>query len=207
MRSLNEFYTFLVIRRSEISLHYLSNEEIVLLQKNVTKWPRTYKKPARERFYERQMEDYQVLVDDKQIKLYFERYHAKEAGNLFREPKENNGRITQKEFWTLRDNLFVIIELGNAHRSGVCSNILLSEYNKRELKDKFWMIYVRHHKTFYLSDHAVVKMTQEEMKRLETFFKLRKQIKMSVLNVFVSWTGSKTASGSISTQPTHFGGR
>ena len=38
LRSLNEFYTFLVLRRSEISLHYLSNEEIVLLQKNVTKW-------------------------------------------------------------------------------------------------------------------------------------------------------------------------
>ena len=204
MRSLNEFYTFLVIRRSEISLHYLSNEEIVLLQKNVTKWSGTYKKPARERFYEKQMEDYQVLVDDKQIKLYFERYHAKEARNLFREPKENNGRITQKEFWTLRDNLFVIIELGNAHRSGVCPNILLSEYNKRELKDKFWMIYVRHHETFYSSDHTVVTMTQEEMKRLETFFKLRKQINISVLNVFVSWTGSKTASDSISTQPTHF---
>ena len=146
------------------------------------------------------MEDYQVLVDDKQIKLYFERYHAKEAGNLFREPKENNGRITQKEFWTLRDNLFVIIELGNAHRSGVCSNILLSEYNKRELKDKFWMIYVRHHKTFYSSDHAVVTMIQDEMERLETLFKLRKQTKMSVLNVFVSWAGSKTAFGSISTQ-------
>ena len=33
LRSLNKFYTFSVIRRSEISLHYLSNEEIVLLQK------------------------------------------------------------------------------------------------------------------------------------------------------------------------------
>ena len=68
VRSLNEFYTFLVIRRSEISLHYLSNEEIVLLQKNVTKWSGTYKKPGRERFYEGQMKDYQVLVDEKEIK-------------------------------------------------------------------------------------------------------------------------------------------
>ena len=132
VRSLNEFYTFLAIRRSEISLHYLSNEEIVLLQKNVTKWSGTYKKPARERFYERQMEDYQVLVDDKQIKTYFESSHAKEAVNFFREPKENDRTITQKQFCTLRDNLFVIMELGNAHRSGVCANILLSEYNKLE---------------------------------------------------------------------------
>ena len=156
LRSLNEFYPFLVIRRSEISLHYLSNEEIVLLQKNVTKWSGTYKKPARERFYESQMEDYQVLVDDKQINIYFKSSHAKEAANLFRELKENDRRITQKEFCTLRDNLFIIIELGNAHRSGVFANMLLSEYNKREFKDNFWMIYVRHHKKFYWSGHAVV---------------------------------------------------
>ena len=31
LRSLNKFYTFLVIRRSELLLHYLPNEEIVLL--------------------------------------------------------------------------------------------------------------------------------------------------------------------------------
>ena len=132
VRSLNKFYTFLVIRRSEISLHYLSNEEIVLLQKNVTKWSGTYKKPAREKFYDRQMKDYQVLVDDKQIKIYFESSHAKEAVNLLREPKENDRTIAQKQFRTLRDNLFVIIELGSAHRSGVCANMLLSEYNKQE---------------------------------------------------------------------------
>ena len=81
LRSLNKFYTFLVIQRSEISLHHLSNEQIVLLQKNVTKWPGTYNKHARERFYERQMEYCQVLVDDKQIKIYFESSHAKEVAN------------------------------------------------------------------------------------------------------------------------------
>ena len=56
------------------------------------------------------MKDYQVLVDDKQIKIYFESFHAKEAVNLFREPKENDRTIAQKQFCTLRDNLFAIIE-------------------------------------------------------------------------------------------------
>ena len=69
------------------------------------------------------MEDYQVLVDDKQIKIYFESSHAKEAVNLFREPKENDRTIAQKQFWTLRDNLFAIIELDNAHWSGACAKI------------------------------------------------------------------------------------
>ena len=40
------------------------------------------------------MEDYQVLVDGKQIKIYFESAHGKEASNLFRELKENDRRIT-----------------------------------------------------------------------------------------------------------------
>ena len=200
LRGLSKFYTFLVIRRSEISLHYLSNEEIVLLQKNVTKWSGTYNKHARERFYERQMEYYQVFVDDKQIKIYFESSHAKEVANLFREPKENDRRITQKEFCTLWDNLFVIIELGNAHRSGVCVSMLLSEYNKQEFKDNFWMIYVCHHKSFYLSGYSVVTMTHKGMERLKTFVKLRKETKPSVPNIIVSWTCSKMASGSIRTK-------
>ena len=104
------------------------------------------------------------------------------------------------EFCTLSDNLFLIIELGNAHRSGVCAIMLLSEYNKPEFKDNFWMIYFYHYKTFYFSRHALVIMTQEEMERLETFVKIRKQSKPSMPNVFVSWTGSKMVSGSISTQ-------
>ena len=62
------------------------------------------------------------------------------------------------------------------------------------------MIYIPHHKTFYSSGHAVVTMTQEEMKRLETFVKLRKQTKPSVPNVFVSWTDSKMALSQTSTQ-------
>ena len=62
------------------------------------------------------------------------------------------------------------------------------------------MIYVRHHKTFYSSDHAVVTMTQQEMEKLRTFVKLRQQAKTNVPKAFVSWADSKTTLGSISTQ-------
>ena len=46
------------------------------------------------------MQDYQVLVDDKWIKIYTESTHAKETANLFRELKENDQRIAQNEFCT-----------------------------------------------------------------------------------------------------------
>lgn len=63
------------------------------------------------------------------------------------------------------------------------------------------MIYVRHHKNFYCSGHAVVTLNQNEMERLETYvFQARKQTKPVVPNVFVSWTGNKMSSRAISTQ-------
>ena len=201
LRSLSEFYDFLMLRRSELHLSLISNEKILLLQKKLANWSGRYKKPSRERFWERQMEDYQILVDERQIKIYFDHNHAKDATKLFNELKNNWRRISQQEFCLMRDNLFVVIELGNAHRSGVCANMLMDEFKKRELKDGFWMIYVRHHKNFYCSGHAVVTLNQDEMERLETYvFRARKQTKPEVPNVFVSWTGNNMSSGAISTQ-------
>ena len=70
LRSLNDFYDFLIVRSSELPLFNISNEYIIRLQKRVEAWSGKYKKPARERFWERQMEDYKILVDDKQIEIY-----------------------------------------------------------------------------------------------------------------------------------------
>ena len=201
LRSLNDFYDFLIVRSPKLPLFNISNENIIRLQKRVEAWSGKYKKPARERFWERQMEDYKILVDDKQIEIYCQSSHAKEASVLFREFNDKSRRITLKEFCILRDNLFVIIELGNAHRSGVCANMTMSEFKSREFEDGYWMIYVMKHKNFYVSGHAVVTLTSDEMLRLEIFVsKVRVQTKPKVNNVFVSWTGSLMASGAVSTQ-------
>lgn len=44
LRSLNRFYTFLVIRRKELSMDYISNEELILLQQKITNWSGQYNK-------------------------------------------------------------------------------------------------------------------------------------------------------------------
>ena len=125
LRSLNHFYTFLVIRRKELSMDYISNEELILLQQKITNWSGQYKKKGRERYWDRQMEDYEILVDDIQIKKYCESSHAHEALCIFRELRLKERKLSQNEYCTVRDNLFVTIELGNAHRSGVCANMLM----------------------------------------------------------------------------------
>ena len=156
LRSLSEFYDLLMLRRSELHLSLISNEKILLLQKKLANWSGRYRKPSRERFWERQMEDYQILVNERQIKIYLDYSLAKNAIRFFSELKNNWRRIiSQQEFCLKRDNLFVIIEMGNAHRPGVCANMLMDEFKKRELKDSFSMIYVRHHKNFYCSGHEL----------------------------------------------------
>ena len=122
------------------------------------------------------MEDQQVLVSEKQIKIYTKSAHVKEAATLFRELKENDRRITQKEFCILRNNLFITIELGNAHLFGVCASILAGIQGQCLENDP------------------------KEMERFETFVQFKKQTKPSVPKVFVSQIGSNMASGLISTQ-------
>ena len=76
------------------------------------------------------MEDYEILVDDIQIKKYCESSHVQEALSIFRELHLKERKLSQSEYCTVSENLFIIIELGNAHRSGSCANMLMSEYAK-----------------------------------------------------------------------------
>ena len=89
---------------------------------------------------------------------------------LFNELINNSRKITRQEFYLVRDNLFLIIVLGNTHHSGVWANMLMEEFKKYELKDGFWMIHLKHQQTFtavYCSDHTVVALNQDEIERLE----------------------------------------
>lgn len=122
--------------------------------KNITKQSEIYKKLARKRFYERQIENCRVLVADKQIKKCMEGTHAKEIVNLFRKLTENDQTTAQMEFCTLTDNLFVIILM-------VILTVLVSVPKcQQEIMDNICMKYIRYYKTFYSSGYAVVKIIQ-----------------------------------------------
>ena len=47
--------------------------------------PSHYKKIGREKYWGMQIEDYEILADDKQIKKYRESSQAQEAFSMFRE--------------------------------------------------------------------------------------------------------------------------
>ena len=81
-----------------------------------------------------------------------------------------------------------MIELGKVHCSGVCANMLMLEYAKRQYKDntKIYMSTQR----YYSSGHVVVILAKQEMQKLSIYVKkCRPQTKQLVQNVFVSWSG------------------
>ena len=77
---MNKFVTFLVLKKKELK-HDIENERLILLQQKLTKWSGKYKKASAKRFRQRQMEDYAVFIDKKQIKQYKESsYHLDPIG-------------------------------------------------------------------------------------------------------------------------------
>ena len=188
---LNEFYSFLLTRNKELNLDICSSK-IITLQQQVTRWIRKYKKSSSERFWERQMEEYEILVDKDQIDRYISSYHCVTAKKLFSELCNSSRSVTWTEYCCMRDNLFVVIELGNAHRSGVCANFTVEEFHRSKFQEGYHMFNVNKHKTMYKYGPAVITLTPIEFEWLSTFVeKVRPQVSPSDENVFLSWTGKK----------------
>ena len=202
--SLKEFYVFLLGRKKEIKKEFgikISTETIVRMQDKLERWKKTYKKASNRRFWQRQMEDYQVLVDDKQIQIYDNSNFCAESKRLFEDLSDSIKNVTRSEFCVMRDSLFVIIELANAHRSGVCSNFTIKEYNKMMFKDGYHMFFVEKHKTADKYGPAVIALSPTEFRYLQIYVsKVRPQVHPTDANVFVSWSGKMMASGAISRQ-------
>ena len=93
------------------------------------------------------MEDYQVLIDDKQIQIYDNSNFCADSKRLFEDLSDSIKNVTRNEFCVMRDSLFVTIELANVHRSGVCSNFTIKEYDKMTFKDGYHMFFMEKHKT------------------------------------------------------------
>ena len=109
----------------------ITNQKLILIQQKIKNWSSQYKKKGTKRYWDRQMEDYEILVDDIQIKKYCESSHAQEAFSIFRELHLKERKLSQSEYCTICENLFVIIELGNAHRSGSYANMSGSESDSK----------------------------------------------------------------------------
>ena len=96
------------------------------------------------------MEEYQILVDEHQIVTLVEVSHGKNT------------------VVCMRDNLFVVIELENAHHSGVCANFTVGEFHRSKFQEGHHMFHVNKHKTMYKYGPAVITLAHTEFEWLNT---------------------------------------
>ena len=140
-------WLFLCWKKKEPN-RYIENERLILRQLRLTKWSGKYKKASTKRFSQRQMEDYAVLIDEKQIKQYKESSYYLEPIELFSNFQERVQNVDKQQFCLLRDFLIVLIELACAHGSGVCANFTLEEFQKKTYEAPYHMFFVENHKMF-----------------------------------------------------------
>ncbi|XP_065671436.1 uncharacterized protein LOC136089389 [Hydra vulgaris] len=178
-------------------------DRVVTTKNKLIDWRRNYNRQDRKNFWTRQERNHNSLVTKEEISLYMNSKSANLANTLFLFFEENQRLVTQTEYISMRDHLFVIIHFSNAHRSGVSANVTIKEFEKAVVVDEKYIISVKNHKTFEKYGHANISFTKDEFQWLHTFvYKIRTQIKTfkTIENIFLSWTGLPMDSGAISTQ-------
>ena len=130
---------------------------------------------ANARYWERQIEDYKVLVTPEHVKVYENSDHATTAKELFKTLKEYPRQVSSGEFWCMRDHLFSVIHFSNSHRSSVSAGMKLKEFQAAKLVNHC-IIYVREHKTFSTSGPALITLMPLEFSLLQTYVSVRPQI-------------------------------
>ena len=199
--SLIHFYDFTL--SEEIVVNDVSPENILRMKVIVSRWSKAYNGQAEKQQLLREMDEQSVLITPEQI----QRYHNSECA---REAREILCRV-QGPFWTnslsrleytcVRDHLLTEIEIVSCHRSGVSSNMTVSEVENATVRDEKHIIKVKKHKTFKKHGPALLCVEDEFYQQLIVFItKIRGEIQAALDNVFLSFYGQVLSSGAISKQ-------
>ena len=108
--SIRDFYEFCI---SDRVLEEPDIDEMVNMKMLLTHWMSSYNKQSRARFWERQELDYSMIVTPEHVQIYENNISAEYAKHLFSVYESGADRfVTQAEYTSLRDHLFVIIHFG-----------------------------------------------------------------------------------------------
>ena len=201
--SIISFCDFLIIDEVAKSLiEPISTDVIIRTKTSLVGWRKTFNRQDRKNFWIRQERNENSLVAPNELNSYMQSKSAILASNLFLFFEENDRIVTQAEYVSMRDHLFVIIHFSNAHRSGVTANVTIAEFDRVVVaKDGMYLVSVENHKTFETYGHAHISLKPCEFQWLMIFVrKVRSQIITTHENIFLSWSGLPMDSGAISTQ-------
>ena len=144
----------------------------------------------------------EVLVSPEQIEKYERSEDARNAIKLFGLYDQDSGPLlNRQDYCTMRDYLYWQISLQNSHRSGVCSNLTLAEFQKAACEDGMVRIKVAKHKTAREYGTAKLYLKPHIFRYMKIFVeKVRRQVIGFSPHVFTSFNGKQMSSGQVSKQ-------
>ena len=167
LTSFVNFCEFLLVDDIEANVDHDTILQIKLLMHN---WKSNYNKRSRARYWERQEEDYGMLVTPDQVSHYLKGSSSELAIKLFEIFEINSRSVTQTEYCSMHDHLLVLIHFSNGHRSGVSANMTENEFLQCKRIDGLYQIRVRNHKNFHVSGPAVVSLQPKAFNWLQIYF-------------------------------------
>ena len=157
-------------------------------------WRKNYGKKERKDKANSRYDDYQMLITPNQVQMYLEGDNVKSVNILVKNLNEDiDYGISQTNYCSIRDHLFVLILFSNACRSGVPAGMLVTEFNSAEIKsDDSYCIKVKDHKTDYLYGPFLLILKPDVYNLLHFFVnKVRDLVNPAAPQVLLSCNGNR----------------
>lgn len=143
------FISFLQMNR--IKLMGIAIDDVIKMNLRTRFWKRIYTSEADKTSRVKQLDDFDNLISPEPVKTYEDSFQLENAIERLKEFIEKDRAILSKEFWSMRDHLFMCIHFGNGHRSGVSANRLVQKLRKVKQQDGNCIIHVMKHTTIKTS--------------------------------------------------------
>jgi len=167
--SLSTFLKFIIQDEDSFSTPHERNSA-QRMKMELPSWSKSYnRKLARQSAVKRE-EQYEGRVTPENVNTVFSSVFYREVIKKLAEVKDDTDLLNQ-EFCDIRDTLYFSLFLENAHRAGIISELLTTDFDKRFYEDEVFVVKVMKHKTLGTADAQRLIMHPSLENLMNTYFK------------------------------------
>ncbi|EDO33231.1 predicted protein [Nematostella vectensis] len=143
--SLSRFLRFLVVEKLEDLK--LTEEHVTKVRVQVQEWSASFKKPFKERRWEKHQEDLEKLITPEDVQKFSKSAPVRAAISTLGRYMEKEGSPGQTDFCTVRDHLITRLCIENACRAGPLANMTLRDLDRATKDGDEMIVTILKHKT------------------------------------------------------------
>ncbi|EDO28775.1 predicted protein [Nematostella vectensis] len=205
--SLSRFLRFLVVEKLEDLK--LTEEHVTKVRVQVQEWSASFKKPFKERRWEKHQEDLEKLITPEDVQKFSKSAPVRAAISTLGRYMEKEGSPGQTDFCTVRDHLITRLCIENACRAGPLANMTLRDLDRATKDGDEMIVTILKHKTSASAGPAHVVLSPTVFTWLKAYVKyMRNKVSGAGTDpdekVFISFTASEMTSSMISAQLNSF---